>query len=491
MLGLMPFALDASDTVKKKPNVVFIEVDDLLYTFLGAEGRNFVSTPNIDALAKDGVFFSNAVCQGMMCGPSRNSLIAGLYPHNLGFYKNGDMWLLPDKVWSVGGAMQRAGYNTSWVGKCHVHPPWKDGKRQSDAQGLHNMMGFDYVVASLGRVMLARSVVNDKIPPGDPYFNYLKKQGTFELFADDCRKERKITSLKEDDYLDGFYANTAVNWLKDRKSKSPFFLWVNFSCPHEPFDVPQKYHDMYKNISIPPPLSDGFGGVQVPEIFLRWSDKADKKELPERRRGYAANVSFVDSMVGKIIKELKSKGLYENTVIFFFADQGIFVGNHGRINKMALFNEITNPALIVHFPAKFRKGVNEKSPVELLDVIQTALDIGGASTEDKKVPFGESLMPLLTGKGAYKRKYAFAEMDGAQLCFDGKYRYHSSSDGVLLYDIDSDPYELKNVAKEHPEVVQEMQKAIDDWFNRTGAPLPVKFLKNKEHRKSWKRQRQK
>ena len=489
MLGMLPFALDASDTNKKpaekKPNVLFVEVDDLLYTYLGAEGRGFVQTPNIDALARGGVLFSNAVCQGMMCGPSRNSLISGLYPHNLGFYKNGDMWLLPDNVWSVGGAVQRAGYNTAWVGKCHVHPPWKDGKRQTDAQGLHNMMGFDYVVASLGRVMLARAVVANKIPPNDPYFNYLKKKGTFDIFAEDCRKKKKVTSLPEDDYLDGFYANTAVEWLNKRDDSKPFFLWVNFSCPHEPFDVPQKYHDIYKDKIIPPPLSKDFGGVQVPDAFLKWSDKADPKTLPELRRGYAANVTFIDRMVGKLVKDLKKQGLYDNTVIFFFADQGVFAGNHGRINKMALFNEITNPSLIVHYPAGFRKGVKEESVVELLDIIKTTLDITGASDEDKKIPFGESFMPLLTGKGRYKRQYAFAEIEGAQLCFDGKYRYYSSDEGVLLYDVSKDPHELKNIATLHPEVVQDMQKAIDAWFAHSGEPLPSKYLKDNKNRREW------
>ena len=119
---------------QQKPNIVFLEVDDLLYRFMGKLGRNFVQTPNIDKLADDGVYFSNAVCQGVMCGPSRNSLITGLYPHNLGFYRNGHMGPLPNNVWSIAKALKNTGYNTAWVGKCHVHPPEAEAvELQNDA----------------------------------------------------------------------------------------------------------------------------------------------------------------------------------------------------------------------------------------------------------------------------------------------------------------------------------------------------------------------
>ena len=106
----------------EKPNIVFVEVDDLTYSYLGCMGNRLVKTPNIDALARQGVLFKNAVCQGMMCGPSRNCLMTGLYPHNLGFYRNGQMKELPQGVWTLPKALQRSGYYTAWVGKSHIRP---------------------------------------------------------------------------------------------------------------------------------------------------------------------------------------------------------------------------------------------------------------------------------------------------------------------------------------------------------------------------------
>ena len=477
----------APKTEVKRPNIVFIEVDDLMYRFMGKLGRHFVDTPNIDALAEGGVYFSKAVCQGTMCGPSRNSLIVGLYPHNIGFYRNGQMGSLPNNIWAFPQALKRAGYNTAWVGKCHVHPPDPNREKLSSQDGLKKYMGFNYAIASLGRAMLAGRAVKGKTVKGDVYFDHLREKGLLDTYIKDCKEKKPYTSLPEDDYLDGFYTKTALNWIDNNKNKRPFFLWVNFSCPHGPYDVPKKYHDIYKDRKIPSPLTTDFGGAQIPESLLKDNRACSPKKAADIRRGFAANVTFVDTMIGKIINKLKEDGDFENSVIFFFSDHGIFMGNHGRMHKGTLFNEVTNPSLIVYYPAKFRKGVIEKTPVELLDVVKTTLDIAGASDKDKAVPFGESLMPLLTGKGEYKSKYVFSEIEGVQLCYDGRYRYFANKDNPLLYDTEKDPTEMHNIAKSNPEIVERMQKEVDKWIAATGPLLKARALRNRKTLNAWKR----
>jgi len=468
-----------------KPNIVFIEVDDLLYRFMGKTGRNFIETPNIDALAKNGVFFSNAVCQGVMCGPSRNSLITGLYPHNIGFYRNGQMGPLPDNVWSIGKGMKNAGYNTAWIGKCHIHPPKNKKKRETSAEGLKSQMGFDYALASLGRAMLSKRAKSGKKIDGDVYFDHLKKRNLLNLYIEDCKEKRPVTSLPEDDYLDGFYTKKTTEWIDNNKTKQPFFLWVNFSAPHGPFDSPQKYHDIYKKKEIPPPLTTDFGGVQIPLGLLKDNKPISPEQAMKSRRGYAANVTFVDTMIGKIINKLKADKLYDNTVIIFFSDHGIFMGNHGRIHKGSLFKEITNPSLIIYYPKKFKKGVIETTPVQLIDILKTALDIANAPKKDKDKPFGESLIPLLTGENKYKTKYVFTEIEGFQLCFDGRYRYIANKEKPLLYDTKNDPNEMHNIAETHPEIVTTMQQAINEWIKKSGSILPAGYLRDKNNLKRW------
>ena len=126
-------------TNQDKPHIVFIEVDDLAYTHVGAFGSKTASTPNIDSLAKRGVLFKNAVCQGMMCGPSRNGLMTGLYPHNLGFYRNGQMKQLPQDVWTLPKALQRSGYYTAWIGKSHIRP----FEARANPRAMETEMGFN------------------------------------------------------------------------------------------------------------------------------------------------------------------------------------------------------------------------------------------------------------------------------------------------------------------------------------------------------------
>jgi arylsulfatase A-like enzyme len=472
---------------KRRPNIIFIEADDLLYRFAGKTGRGFVLSPNLDYLAANGVYFSNAVCQGVMCGPSRNSLITGLYPHNIGFYRNGQMHALPDNIWSMGEGMKRAGYNTAWVGKCHVHPPENGSKYKSSAEGLMKNMGFNYAVASLGRAMLASRIRKGKHLKNDVYFDYLKEKGLYETYVNDCKNKKAVTSLSEDDYLDGFYTNTALKWIDDNKSKQPLFLWLNFSCPHGPHDAPQKYHDLYKDRTIPPPETTDFGGVQIPEPLLVDSKPYRPARIEKIRRAYAANCTFVDAMVGKVISKLKKDNMLDNTMIVFFSDHGIFMGNHGRRHKGTIFKEVTQPSLIIYYPKEFKKGYIDKSPVELLSILKTALAVAGADKKDFDTPYGESLLPLLTGKGKYNTKYAFSEIAGAQMCTDGRYRFYLTPNGVLLYDLQEDPNEMKNIAQEKPDVVERMKKAVKEWFEKTGDPLPVNYLKDKEHLKNFKR----
>jgi len=131
--------------------------------------------------------------------------------------------------------------------------------------------------------------------------------------------------------------------------------------------------------------------------------------------------------------------------------------------------------------------VVDTHPVELLDLDKTAMEIAGASPEDMKIPFGESILPLLAGKGEYKRKYAFSEIEGFQSCFDGRYRYIHGKEKSFLYDLQTDPGEMKNIATEKPEVAQRMRAATEKWLKDTGEPLPAGHLRKAGNLEKWTR----
>ncbi len=465
ILSFIPLKqVTAQSTDPERPNIVFLEVDDLRYDYTSFNGSDLIKTPNIDELAEEGVYFGRASCQGMMCGPSRNSLITGLYPHNLGFYKNGDLRALPEGVWSFPQALQRAGYYTAWLGKCHVRPKGKD-----KTLAMKNKMGFDFVKLTWGRVMLCKRLKKGKNMEGDWYVEYLKEKGQLDNFLKACDGKAE---MKDEDYLDAFFTSQTKDFLSGYNDNKPLFLWINYTLPHGPFDVPEKYHK-YNPDDMP-----GFTTIknyEEPEnLVAKTKYISSLKKMKEYQAGYLANIDFLDKQVGEIVAELKKKGIYDNTVIVFFSDHGLMMGDHHRIHKGTLFNHVTNPNLVISWPGKIRENVVVNDPVELIDLIKTTLSLAKADEKDiNKRKTSVNLLPVLFKDEKVDRKYAFGEIEGYVAVTDGRYRLIKGEDGfTLLFDDIEDPSNLVNIADKHPDKVKEMSEAIDKWFKVTGKPLP-------------------
>ncbi|MCK5787445.1 MAG: sulfatase-like hydrolase/transferase, partial [Chlamydiia bacterium] len=156
---------------QEAPNIVFIEVDDLPPHYTTMQGLTTANTPTIDKLADEGVYFNNAICQGTMCGPSRNSFIIGQYPHNIGFYENGPFFDIPAGTWALPSALQRAGYYTAHIGKSHIHPSTSglSGTKAEKDRQAHQRLGFDYVWNSSGRSVASKGKDYGK----DMYIDFL------------------------------------------------------------------------------------------------------------------------------------------------------------------------------------------------------------------------------------------------------------------------------------------------------------------------------
>lgn len=479
-----------------RPNIVFIEVDDLNYEYLSCFGNKLVKTPNVDNLAQNGVRFTNAFAQGMMSGPSRNSLMTGMYPHNMGFYQNGDLKSLPDGVWTFPKALQRAGYYSSWVGKCHIKP-FLETRDKTEA--MRTQMGFDFVQQTMGRTVLGGAEYGEeaestekknkmekvqapedakkaqrqqKMQDADWYMSYLKKTGFQEKFLQEFPN---TSTLPEDVYLDGFFSKSAEEFIKGYKSEKPLFMWINYSVPHGPYDVAEEYHKPFSADKMPGFTTTNF--VSPPNLIKRTKMFKSEAEAKKEQAGIAASVSFMDRQVGRIIKQLKDKGLYENTIIVFFSDQGVMAGDHRLIHKSTLFRQITNPALIISYPKGYEKNKTVTSPVELRDLVNTVLEISNATPADKSYhSTSYSLLPLLQAKTNKVREYAFAEIEGYVCISDGKYRYIEGVDAQLLFDDEKDPKNLNNIAAASPEIVKKLSAEIAKWKLNSGKFFPSKSM---------------
>jgi arylsulfatase A-like enzyme len=462
----------------ERPHVIFIEVDDLTSKYVGAFGAEHVRTPHIDALAARGVVFENAIVQGCMCAPSRNSLITARYPQNLGLYSNGDIKQLPPGTWAFPTALQAAGVHTAWIGKSHLLPPAVDpqghgGDRKTD--GMRQQMGFAEVWQSAGRhvaLKKARSLVKTGTAEWrrgiDAYADHLHDRGLLGQFVEDAARP---TTLPVDDYLDGLVARKTVDWIEAYTRPEPFFLWVNFSGPHGPYNPPARYLDLYEPWQMPPVITD-LDQAEIPDCLRPHHMTSSEEAILAERARYAGMITFIDEQVGRIVEAIDRKGISGRTVIVFFSDHGIMEGDHGLFRKETLYKEVLNASLIIADP-RGPRGKRVSRPVELLDLATTVLELAAADERDRRQACGESLLPFLRDTGAaYRRTFAVAQIREATALVTDTYKYIETPQGPVLFDLVKDPDETHNVAGREEERCRAFQQLLDRWRSEHGPVIP-------------------
>ena len=470
IFSLLALILNAQE----KPNIVFIEVDDLPAHYTTLKGATKSKTPTVQKLADEGIYFNNTICQGTMCGPSRNSFITGTYPHNIGFYENGKFEDIPQGTWALPGAMQRAGYYTAHIGKSHLHPKTVGKKTSTTNREAHeNVLGFDYVWNSLGRsVTSGREMGYGKDMYVDFILDYDKEHGT--KYYDKLRSKEKMSTLPDDIYLDGLYTKMALDFIEEKKDDT-YFLWLNYSVPHGPNDVKASYHT-FADSDIPSVNYKNDPGTNIPVLLrphpLDWNNDKLKRE----QKGQLANVSFMDYQVKRVLQAIDDSGNKSKTIVVFFSDHGILFGDHGLIHKSTLYKEVLNSSLIIMDP---RNTVHNNRivtrPVELLDLVKTTLDWAQAKSIDKNTPRGETLLPLLNETNSYSKTYAVAECPGYYAYVTEGFKYiapfyfeDSADKQEVLFDLVNDPNERVNIASSRPEIIEEYRVLAQKWLDGSG-----------------------
>jgi len=466
---------------KEQPNILFIEVDDLTTKYLGCFGAEFSRTPTIDKLSENGVVFSNAVVQGAMCTPSRNSLITALYPHNLNLYHNLDIKSLPKGVWAFPKALQKEGYCTSWVGKNHVLPYRKGIQAENPVEymniGMQTEMGFDEVYQSMGRAMVLKIAKDQLDKEGcweegiDAYGDFLFTNNLLNIFIEEGNTNPTLLN-PDTEYMDGHFTTVAIDKMKNYTEENPFFMWINFSGPHTPFNAPREYMRRFNKKDMPEPISSNNETFDSPKKLKAHPNKLNEQETAIYRKNYTAAIAYMDGQVGRIIDFIETSKYRDNTVIVFFSDHGLMTGDHGILGKETLFKEVLNPTLIISYPKKY-KARRVAIPVELLDLGKTVLDIAGASKNTlNETPNGNSLLPLLTQDGEFAGNgIVYSEIDGFTAVFNGDYKYIHNSETPILFDLNECPDETVNVLEKKPEVVTHLKNAMGEWLLKSGGKI--------------------
>ena len=390
-----------NDTSSDKFNVLFIIADDLNCD-IGAYGNNDVYTPNIDKLASEGVLFENAHVQYPLCGPSRISLMTGLYPDQT---KSKDLRLflrqtIPDVI-TIGQRFIMEKYNSVRVGKIyHYHNP-----RDIGTSGHDDHFTWDQTVNPYGRDKIEEYKLNKVKENFDgATLSWLESEGL------------------DNEQTDGIGAEETIKFLeKFSKSKENFFLAFGLYRPHIPFVAPKKYFDLYEkdDMSVPSNGNDFLKTIPPPAAKSLRARKEqidlDYKTIQTVKEAYYSTTSFVDAQIGKVLKKLKETGLDKNTIVVFTSDHGYHLGEKGHWQKQTLYDRATKVPLIISGPGIISNKKIKDSPVELVDLYKTIMDLANVSTPN--FVQGYSLKDVLTKNLKPKRKSAFSEL---RVNFEGK-----------------------------------------------------------------------
>jgi len=459
---LLTASLYAADA--KKPNVLFIAVDDLRPE-INASGSKLIKTPNLDRIAARGTTFDRAYCQQAVCSPSRSSLMTGRRPDATRVWDLETHFrkALPDAI-TVAQHFKNHGYYSQSMGKI-FHGGYDDARSWSEPS---------------------------QYPKATPYAS----PQALKMIADPANIDKKgrargpaveSADVPDDTFIDGKVARLAVATLAKLKQKEqPFFLAVGMAKPHLPFVAPKKYWDLYNpnDIYVPayqklPAGAPEFVGHNNSEL-KSYADipndgAIDDATARHLRHGYYAAISYMDAQVGLILDALEKEGLVENTIIVLWGDHGWQLGEHGLWHKHTNFELAARAPLLISMPGQKAAGRKSASLAEFIDIYPTLADACGLP-KPKDVD-GVSLRPILDDADAKVRPVAISQYprsDAGKTLMgysirDDRWRLvlwrdrkDNSIHATELYDEANDPHETVNVATkaEHAEVIARLSQFL-------------------------------
>jgi iduronate 2-sulfatase len=450
-----------------KMNVLFVVSDDLTNNALSCYGSPVGKSPNLDKLAAKGVRFDRAYCQFPLCNPSRASFLTGLRPDNTRVHENATHFrkVRPD-VQTLPQTFQKAGYFVARVGKLyHYGVPGQIG-----TDGLDDPPSWQKVVNPRGRDKddEEKGLIFTLNPMGKGSGRY---GGTVSWLAADGT---------DDEQTDGIGAAETIKLLEASKDK-PFFLACGFYRPHTPYVAPKKHFELFPKdgLKLPDVPADHRQSAPAPAFG---SAKKEQEAMTDTQRrealqAYYGSTTFMDAQLGRVLDALERLKLADKTIVVFFSDHGYHLGEHGLWQKMSLFENSARVPLVIYDPRAKANGKACGRTVELVDLHPTLAELCGLAPPAGLD--GRSVKPLLDDPAAARDRPAVTQVTRGpagqrpkgQQGYMGysvrneRYRYtewDGGTKGTQLYDYESDPQELKNLADDpkHAAVVAELKKHI-------------------------------
>ncbi|MCP4754106.1 MAG: sulfatase-like hydrolase/transferase [Proteobacteria bacterium] len=467
----------------EKPNIVYIFSDQHRGDAMGCVGHPVVITPNLDRLSSESVTYERCSTNSPLCMPARASMMTGQFVREHGIWTN-NVEADPNGPSHV-RKVRNAGYHTALVGKTHLymHGRANNGSHSRDKVSVMEDWGFVDTEELHGPLASARhnSAYTDHLAEKgllDTHREYIKEYAKGWADGTAYPWTEKPCPLPDEDHLDAFTGRRSAEWIENYSGDKPFYLQVLFPGPHDPFDSPASYRDMYKAEEMP------VGSMEAPQEpipinvkgVLRWSGIQDVMTREQKQlmsTYYYAKITLIDEYIGRIMKALEKKDLLENTWIIYSSDHGEMLGDHMMSHKIVFYEGALRIPCIVR-PPQGTAGWKTQALTDQLDLTASILDIAGATPMEGGD--GRSLKPqVLAGAddaNAQKGKeYVFSEVYGMAMIRNERYKMAlevAKDEAVELYDLEADPDENRNLIGDptFEGIRQELKTAYKERMDR-------------------------
>lgn len=425
--SLESFARDVGHT-ERRPNILCVVGEGLRWDELASTGNRLIQTPNMDRISREGCTFRNAFVVNALCLPSRATMLTGMYSHTTGAVSNVE-GKIPPRFPLVSDLLQKAGYETAFLGKSHIEGALMDHP-------------WDYYFGFVGQADYYRPRITEGI-----------------------RGQYGQAKLYGGEYVDTLLTRKAVEWLKQKREK-PFCLFLWFYAPHAPFYRPKDLVNDLNGASIPKPATfdeDLKGYPGKPRAVADADDKIgysevfsdDPRSLEELVKDHYVGVEDNDRNVGAVLQELERQNLLGDTAILLSSDHGFFLGEHHLYDKRLMYEPSIRVPMLLRIPGKVQSGTASDEMVLNLDMTPTMLEIAGLLVPPEMQ--GKSMLPLAEGKKVTWREdwlyeyYEYPGFENVRPCRGVRTRRHKlihfflTPEEYELYDLHADPDEMNNL----------------------------------------------
>ncbi|MEQ8671626.1 MAG: sulfatase-like hydrolase/transferase [Aggregatilineales bacterium] len=433
----------------KKPNIVFIMLDQWRGDCLGiADSPHPVMTPHIDQIAYEGIWYQRAYADCPLCMPQRATMLTGYTGSQHGMPYN--FLVGPRSPISLEHSLpyrltREADYQTKAIGKMHFYPE-------------RSRFGFEHV----------------SLHPND-YVNWLEDKGYGGMYRGHGLGGNEVypavSAVPEQFTHTHWIVDESINFLSQRDPDNPFFLWMVFEAPHSPFDPPAPFDRLYNDFEIPEAVMGDWvntDGEPFSLIEQRISNKADRitpQILRKLRRHYYGQITHIDYQLGRFFGELKRKNLYDDTIIVITSDHGEHLGDHGLFAKYTFLESSAHIPIILRLPANHPITTHRVTdPVLTADIPSTLLELAGLQANPDAD--GRSLLNLP------QTRYIFGETKHSAFVTDGRWKYIYYLDRGIeqIFDVQTDPDDLHNLAENSPEKAR-LKETLRAYLQQHQRPL--------------------